>query len=553
MPSQSFLTRAEIFFRSPSFKFYCSYTLSTWSDSWWQFTLSLALFEINGNLRFIAINGLVDGLAVLFFASSVGKWIDETKRITATRTTLTITNGSVALSAICLAVIQHWDTSGILDGSLRFLLIVLAILLSTVAVLAQTGTKIALTKDWLVVICNNEKDKLANMNAWLLRVNLTTRIISPLIAGLLMRLVSVSAGCLLIAIWTLCSWGVEFWLLNVVYKSVPALAVKKSTDFALEIVHPSSVGLLESESTVKLEHTAEILLKVTNTVPDKNCSGKFGSVLTATFLGWRSYYRQPVFPAALSLALLFLTVLDFHGITTGYAYSQGLPTDVLAIARGVAALMGIIGSVIYPFSRSKIGLARTGLVSFLLDLLCLALCVLSIWLPGSHFDPIGYFSSPDSISPTEQSINTTLNIVQNSTELAVGITKGNQSGYSYCSISTFLLGVILARCGLYMADLSIIQIMQESIAEHERGVVNGVQSSVNRLLSMMRDLLVIVLPDPRTFGLLIIISWLSILSGFLSYSVYSCRIRGLNLPFHRQFSAVLCRNVSPDDRDNHDT
>uniref|UniRef100_A0A914VF87 Solute carrier family 40 member n=1 Tax=Plectus sambesii TaxID=2011161 RepID=A0A914VF87_9BILA len=489
------------FSRSPSFKFYCSYTLSTWADSLWQFTLSFALVTIGGDLQLIAINGLVNGLAVLFFASSVGKWIDETKRITAARTTLTLTNGSVALSAICLIIVQHWDISQIWNGALRFLLIVLAISLSTLSVLTQTGTKIVLTKDWVVVMCNNEKDKLAAMNAWLLRIELAATILSPLKAGLLMTQVSVSAGCLLIAIWTVCSWGVEFWLLNVVYRSVPALAVKKSTDVALEIVHPSSVGLLEPGSTTKLEHNTEVLLIVTNTVPDKNCRGKLGSALRSAITGWRSYYQQSVFPAALSLALLYLTVLDFDGITTGYAFSQGLPADVLALARGVGALMGIIGSVIYPLSRSKIGLVRTGFISFLLELLCLALCILSIWLPGSHFDPIGYFSGSGS---------------------------------------------------LWMADLSITQIMQESIAEHERGVVNGVQSSANRLLSMIKDLLVIVLPDPRTFGLLIIISWLSILLGFLSYSVYSRRSRDHNLPIHGLFSTVFCCNASSDERDNSD-
>ena len=71
------------------------------------------------------------------------------------------------------------------------------------------------------------------MNAWLLRIDLAAKLLAPLKAGLLMTLVSVSAACLLIAIWSICSWGIEFWLLNVVYRSVPALALKKSTDFAL--------------------------------------------------------------------------------------------------------------------------------------------------------------------------------------------------------------------------------------------------------------------------------------------------------------------------------
>ena len=99
-----------------------------------------------------------------------------------------------------------------------------------------------------------------------------------------------------------------------------------------------------------------------------------------------------------------------------------------------------------------------------------------------------------------------------------------------------------------MADLAISQIMQESIAEHERGVVNGVQSSVNQLMSMIKDLLVIALPDPRTFGLLIIASWISIFCGYVSYMVYARRVRGHILPFHRQIRSLqnLClRNSLP--------
>jgi hypothetical protein len=65
------------------------------------------------------------------------------------------------LSAICLIAVQHWDISPIWNGTLRTLLIVIVILLSTLSLLAQTGTKICLTKDWVVVICNDEKDKLA--------------------------------------------------------------------------------------------------------------------------------------------------------------------------------------------------------------------------------------------------------------------------------------------------------------------------------------------------------------------------------------------------------
>jgi len=84
-----------------------------------------------------------------------------------------------------------------------------------------------------------------------------------------------------------------------------------------------------------------------------------------------------------------------------------------------------------------------------------------------------------------------------------------------------LVGILLSRCGLWMADLTINQIMQESIAEHERGAINGVQNSLNQLMSMNKELLVILLPDERTFGVLIIVSVSIIALAFLSYCGYA--------------------------------
>ena len=72
----------------------------------------------------------------------------------------------------------------------------------------------------------------------MLRIDLTAMILSPLIAGQLMTSINVAAGSLFITAWNLCSWGIEFWLLNVVYAAVPALSVKpKQEDQALGNQH----------------------------------------------------------------------------------------------------------------------------------------------------------------------------------------------------------------------------------------------------------------------------------------------------------------------------
>lgn len=75
-----------------------------------------------------------------------------------------------------------------------------------------------------------------------------------------------------------------------------------------------------------------------------------------------------------------------------------------------------------------------------------------------------------------------------------------------------------------MADLSITQIMQESIAEEERNTVFGAQNSFCQLFSVLKDILVILFPDPRTFGFLIIMSVFFVSIGFISYCYYLIKV-----------------------------
>ena len=88
----------------------------------------------------------------------------------------------------------------------------------------------------------------------------------------------------------------------------------------------------------------------------------------------------------------------------------------------------------------------------------------------------------------------------------------------YSSVSVFLLGIILARFGLWIVDLTINQILQERVAEDKRGVVNGVQDSLNNSLDLLKCVFVIILPDMETFALLIFLSFVSINIGYIYWS-----------------------------------
>jgi iron-regulated transporter 1 len=80
--------------------------------------------------------------------------------------------------------------------------------------------------------------------------------------------------------------------------------------------------------------------------------------------------------------------------------------------------------------------------------------------------------------------------------------------------------------GLWVADLAITQLFLEAVAEKERGVVNGVQNSLNMLMDVLKFALVVAVPETETFGFLIIISFAFIFLGWLLYAIFLKRERG---------------------------
>lgn len=106
---------------------------------------------------------------------------------------------------------------------------------------------------------------------------------------------------------------------------------------------------------------------------------------------------------SLTLCLIFCTVfyppllliaIWFHLFSlycfphSAYAVTQGVSESILGILMGVSAVFGILGTFAYPVLRRRLGLMRTGIFALSSQVACLTLCVVSIWMPGSPFDPL---------------------------------------------------------------------------------------------------------------------------------------------------------------------
>lgn len=170
--------------------------------------------------------------------------------------------------------------------------------------------------------------------------------------------------------------------------------------------------------------------------------------------GWVAYYNQSIFFAGMSLAFLYMTVLGFDCITTGYAYTQGLNGSILSMLMGASAVSGICGTVAFTWVRRKCGLIRTGFLAGMVQLSCLMLCVVSVFVPGSPFDlSVSPFESmishllgdtPLPEAPTMASLITTESPVNITTMQAEEVPQIK----SYLSVSLLFAGVIAARVGM---------------------------------------------------------------------------------------------------------
>ena len=408
-------------------KLYISRALTAWGDRLWSFGLSLLLFKIfPENLTLVAAFGLANCVVSITLGAAVGNWIDSSTRLTAAKFFLIIQNSFVALDCSLFAAFFHWEEEIVAHCGdwIKVVVAIIASFLALVTNLASTGSKIMIERDWIVVIAGGDDDRLAKLNTIFRTIDLVCLNLSPVLSGFLFTYTNYAITALVILSWNIFSVVCEYSLLISIYNQFGDLANKSVTDTKSSLVS-KVVGSLE---------------------------------------GWKFYFHHSVRNAGLGLAFLFMTVLGFDATTWAFALMQCVKEYILSILLAVSALVGILGTLVFPFLRRTFSTETAGLTGMTCLVSALSLCVVSVWLPGSPF--ILY---PDrSISLSNSSLS------DNTESYSCHKVHPNMT-----SVSVLLTGIILARFGLWISDLSITQIVQENVQENKRGIIGGVQNSLN--------------------------------------------------------------------------
>ncbi|KAJ8349672.1 hypothetical protein SKAU_G00248020 [Synaphobranchus kaupii] len=533
------------FFTSAKFLIYLGHALSTWGDRMWNFAVAVFLVELYGNsLLLTAVYGLVVAGSVLLLGAIIGDWVDKNPRLKVAQTSLIVQNCSVILCGILFMVVFKFKNQldDLYNGWLLTTCYIVVITTANVANLASTATSITIQRDWIVVVSGEDRSKLADMNATVRIIDQLTNILAPMLVGQIMAFGSPFIGCGFIAGWNLCSMCLEYCLLWKVYLKTPALAIKAGQKaeaqemLQLNVQKGSEDSEKPGESTQLMDEAAQA---DTGSPEKAGCCYQMSEPFRTFRDGWVAYYNQSIFFAGMSLAFLYMTVLGFDCITTGYAYTQGLNGSVLSLLMGASAISGICGTVAFTWIRKRCGLIRTGFLAGVAQLSCLLLCVMSVFVPGSPFDL--------SVSPFKDVIS---HLMGDGGSLAEGhptppshlaaSVNGSTVPYelgapvveSYLSVGLLFAGVIAARVGLWSFDLSVTQLIQENVIESERGIINGVQNSMNYLLDLLHFIMVILAPNPEAFGLLVILSVSFVATGHMMYFRFAYKSLGSRLFLH---------------------
>lgn len=357
-----------------------------------------------------------------------------------------------------------------------------------------------------------EKTWLSQTNTVMMQIDLICRIAAPAAAGIFFGYFddykpgssdyigsshwnNLSYAAVIIGILNLISLLVEYNLIQQIYELVPLLSVRKDEGFP-QVVHSDKLNIPSSDETsqrqliINSHHVnPRTITRNLSTIQsiesgklnyqpakeeienkeDTNISCQPSSLPRGLSL----YVQQSIFLGGFSLSLLYLNILSFGALMTAYLVWRGLSYETIGTLRGISAIIGLMGTIAFRISSRKHSLSFTGAWSIIFQFSCLSICYASLYVS-----------------------NDTL------------------------SMGMLIIGVIASRIGLYVFDLTITQLMQQMIPENIRGVVGGVQKSLNSMFDLTTYGLGLIFADPNEFYILVATGYISVGIAMVIYLLW---------------------------------
>jgi len=165
---------------------------------------------------------------------------------------------------------------------------------------------------------------------------------------------------------------------------------------------------------------------------------------------------------------------------TAYLVWLGVNYGTIGTLRGISSVIGLFGTVAFHISERRKGLAETGMWSIMVQFGFLGLSYLSLYVRNLDF-----------------------------------------------SLWLLVIGVCCSRIGLWAFDLTITQYMQQHTPAKIRGLIGGVQKSLNSFFDLTTFALGLLFSDPKYFYVLVATGYISVGIAMVLYYFGIYKKRGI--------------------------
>mmetsp|Transcript_16686 Transcript_16686/g.38295 ORF Transcript_16686/g.38295 Transcript_16686/m.38295 type:complete len:551 (-) Transcript_16686:1302-2954(-) len=478
---------------------YISHFFNQFSEQAWQFCIALflAAFTNNQSLMLVTSYGLVTYSFVCLFGSSVGRYIDGSDRLIVARQFIGFENLAVLIATfLCYMLLSSGHDMSIGDGEvtindpqaatrepiydMKSISLLIGIhLLGAVAMTLDSGFLVAIERDWIVVMSisaskrqeseremtkeeteNVQKLWLSDTNVKMRQIDLSCKILAPAIGGIFIAFFDDGTSK---------NNGYDLRGATLLVGGVNVVALIVEYICTAKIYHkiPELAESKNETSNSKQENGGEEMSRSRNTTNGK------GSL--KMFCDLQVYFSQSVCWAGFSLSLLYLNVvLTFGNIMTVYLVWRGIHLEVIGFWRGIASAAGLSGTFVYHYlaNSKNVDLADIGMMSVAFQLSCLCACYASLFVADNRIFVI----------------------------MLIG-------------------GVCFSRIGLWVFDITVTQLMQLHIPAPVRGLVGGVQQSMNAFFTVIIYVVGLFLSDPSNFYIYALISFSGVFLAAAFYGI----------------------------------
>jgi hypothetical protein len=315
--------------------------------------------------------------------------------------------------------------------------------LGALAGLSFCGITQSIEKDWIVVLSAKDSVWLSATNSVMTQIDLGCSSLAPLVTGILFAQLPHSVVAIILLFINAVSSVALYIYMSYLYHAWPALGHKVGVDVleaAEEILKAESAELeycsdddeqypltqppnygatatsgagnsnkrtdsawaADGKSRLSVRSAAELTAKQsrrmsadalqmnkstearaeTGVADDTPCCGHFScAVCGGTTIGgvFKDFLQSGCAGMMVSYAFLYLTVLSFGSLMTVYVRWAGVSDDRLGLFRGLAALFGYSGAVLFPYISGWLGLWAAAQVAILYQFVLVAVAASSVF------------------------------------------------------------------------------------------------------------------------------------------------------------------------------